>query len=134
MSSPLSFFLPCLVATALAVWAGDDAATAKINSLNARIQRAPDAPATEAALSERYSLLRELIPISQDLAVLGSIGLKALDCLEAGHPAPDGWIVAQRQLLEKIEQPKAEVSIAAVRPVRILLDALSRQDADNKLK
>jgi hexosaminidase len=79
-------------------------------------------------------LLRELIPISQDLAVLGSIGLKALDCLEAGHPAPDGWIVAQRQLLAKIEQPKAEVSIAAVRPVRILLDALSRQDADNKLK
>jgi hexosaminidase len=79
-------------------------------------------------------LLRELIPISQDLAILGSIGLKALDCLEAGRPAADGWILAQKRLLEKIEQPKAEVSIAAARPVRILLDALSRQDTDNKLK
>jgi hexosaminidase len=79
-------------------------------------------------------LLRELIPISQDLAILGSIGLKALDCLEAGRPAPNGWILAQKRLLEKIEQPKAEVSIAAARPVRILLDALSRQDTDNKLK
>ena len=90
--------------------------------------------ANPSLLRQDNHLLRELIPISQDLAVLGSIGLKALDCLEARHPAADGWIVAQKLLVEKIEQPKAEVSIAAVRPVRILLDALSRQDADNKLK
>ena len=74
-------------------------------------------------------LLRDLLPISEDLSVVGSIGLRVLAFLQAGQRAPESWIQEQKELLTKIGQPKSEVTVAAIRPVRILLDAISRHPA-----
>jgi hexosaminidase len=59
-------------------------------------------------------LLTELMPISKDLAALGNAGLAILD----GKSAPAGFAAE----LTRMERPKAEVSLAATRPVKILLN------------
>jgi hexosaminidase len=70
-------------------------------------------------------LLAEAAPISEDLSNAGSIGLRALQYLESGEPAPENWLADQKLALSQMEEPRAEVRLAAVRPVKALLDALS---------
>jgi hexosaminidase len=72
------------------------------------------------------SLLKEAAPLSEELSKAGSIGLRALQYLESGDPAPASWLVEQKLALNQMEQPKAEVVLAAVRPVKALLEAVSR--------
>ena len=79
------------------------------------------------ALAEGNALLVELKPVSQDLAALGSMGLRLLDYLAGSQPAPAGWVGAQIQELARMQKPKAEVTLAAVRPVKALLDELARR-------
>jgi hexosaminidase len=71
-------------------------------------------------------LLEEAAPLSVDLSKLGSVGLQALHYLESGEPAPANWLADQKLALSQMELPKAEVVLAAVRPVKVLLDALAR--------
>ena len=68
-------------------------------------------------------LLAELLPLSKDLATLGNAGLKILDSLEKGQPAPAGFVVPE---FARMERPNAEVSLAATRPVKVLLNALKK--------
>jgi hexosaminidase len=71
-------------------------------------------------------LLEEVVPLSEDLSKVGSIGLRALQYLESGEAPPANWLAEQKLALKKIEEPKAEVMLAAVRPVKALLEAVSR--------
>jgi hexosaminidase len=71
-------------------------------------------------------LLAEAAPLSEQLSKAGSIGLEALQYLESREPAPENWLTQQRLALKQMEQPKAEVNLAAVRPVKALLEAISR--------
>ncbi|HEV2687188.1 MAG TPA: family 20 glycosylhydrolase [Bryobacteraceae bacterium] len=71
-------------------------------------------------------LLTEIAPVSKGLSEAGSVGLRALQYLESGERAPTEWVAAEKQELDRMEKPGAEVSLAAVRPVRTLLDALSK--------
>ena len=71
-------------------------------------------------------LLAELAPLSDDLSKAGNIGLRALQYLESGEPAPEKWLAEQKQELQRMEAPRAELSLAAVRPVKALLNAISR--------
>ena len=59
--------------------------------------------------------------LSKDLSTLGAIGLQALEYAESGKAAPREWIAEQKQLLDRMEKPSAEVRLAAVRTVRSLL-------------
>ena len=68
----------------------------------------------------------ELTPLSKNLSATGAIGLEALRYLESGKAPPTGWIETQRRALDGFEKPTAEVVLAAVRPVRILLEALNQ--------
>ena len=68
----------------------------------------------------------ELTPLSKNLSATGAIGLDALRYLESGKSPPAGWIETQRRALDGFEKPTAEVVLAAVRPVRILLEALNQ--------
>ncbi len=70
------------------------------------------------------SLTSELIPLSKNLSELGSLGLRALEFLSNGKSAPPDWVRQQLQLIKAMDKPVAEVQLAAVRPVRILLNAL----------
>ena len=79
-----------------------------------------------AAQIEGNFLTSELIPLSKNLSNLGSIGLRALEYLSGGKSAAPDWAAQQRQAIDSMEKPVAEVRLAAIRPVRILLNAMAR--------
>ena len=79
------------------------------------------------ALAADNSLLTELKPLSKDLAALGATGLKALDYLKSGQAPPAEWLAEQNREMTRLARPQAEVTLAAFRPVRILLQALSKR-------
>jgi len=79
------------------------------------------------AVAEGNSLLTELKPLSKDLSILGTMGLEILDYLTANKAAGGGWWYAQSREISRIERPSVEVKLAAVRPVKILLDELGRK-------
>jgi hexosaminidase len=78
-------------------------------------------------LAEGNALLAELKPLSKDLSELGAMGLKILDYLGSGQPAPADWIAAQNQELTRTQKPNVEVTLGAFRPVKVLLDELARK-------
>jgi hexosaminidase len=78
-------------------------------------------------LSRSNSLLSELQPLSRSLSALGTMGLQALDDLQSGKLPAQSWVAQQKRDLDTMAKPCAEVSLAAVRPVRVLVDAVSRQ-------
>jgi len=78
-------------------------------------------------LAEDDALLAELRPLSQDLSALGSAGLRILTYLESRRPAPKAWLSSQAKELARMLKPRNEVVLAAVRPVKLLLDELARR-------
>jgi hexosaminidase len=78
-----------------------------------------------AANDANFPPLAELKPLSQDLSALGAMGLRILDYLATHQPVPRGWVAEQTRELDRMEKPRAEVILAAVRPVRLLLGQLA---------
>jgi len=70
-------------------------------------------------------LTSELIPLSRNLSNLGSVGLRALEYLSSGKSAPPDWAAQQLQEIGSMEKPVAEVRLAAISPVRVLLKAIA---------
>ena len=70
-------------------------------------------------------LLREAGGLSEDLSRIGKVGLRALQYLESGTRPPADWLAQQKQELDRMAQPRAEVVLAAVRPVQALLASFS---------
>jgi hexosaminidase len=90
----------------------------------------PDLHVRLTEWAENDSRLRpegELISISRNLSLLGSIGLRTLEYLRSSEPVPAGWISSQMQTVDRIDKADAEVKLAAVRPVRLLLGALTQK-------
>jgi hexosaminidase len=79
------------------------------------------------ALAENNALLAEIKPLSKDLSALGAIGLRVLDYLAGGQAPPAGWIADRGEELGRMEKPTAEVKLAAVRPVKVLLEGLAKR-------
>src|SRR5262249_41452110 len=77
-------------------------------------------------LLESNFLLKELEPLSENLSRTGNIGLQALQYLASGVPAPPDWVAKEKQELSEMEESKAEVVLAAVRPVRALVEGISK--------
>ncbi len=73
----------------------------------------------------RFEAPPDLATLSKNLSILGSIGLQTLEFLKGAQTAPDGWVDRQLAALKEIEKPSAEVNLAAIRPVRILIDAVA---------
>jgi hexosaminidase len=74
-------------------------------------------------LLERSELLREDIPVSENLSRLAAIGLQALDYLDRGERPPEVWLAQQRAFLETCKKPQAELRIAIVPSIEKLLNA-----------
>jgi hexosaminidase len=72
-------------------------------------------------LGEANLLVAEVVPLATHLAAAGRIGLRALELIETKQPAPGGWVEEQSRQLDRLEQPTAQVRLAAVRPVRLLV-------------
>ncbi|MBZ5590929.1 MAG: family 20 glycosylhydrolase [Acidobacteriia bacterium] len=85
--------------------------------------------ANDAALApalEHSFLLQELIPLSKDLAALGSAGLEALDSLTTGHKPDAAWLEKQQALLDRAKKPRAELLLMVAPHVEKLVHAAGR--------
>jgi hexosaminidase len=78
-------------------------------------------------LLEHSFLLRDVIPVSQDLAALGESGLRALDYLEKSETSPESWRVQQLARVENAREAKADLLLMVVAPVERLIQASARQ-------
>ncbi len=116
-----------------AVSAAANASTSAMDlaELRVRLRQWAENDARLVPMMDGNIFLRELAPLSQRLTALGGIGLQALDYLTSGKSAPPSWVAAQLQTLDNMDAPSAEVSLAAVRPIRLLLKAVSHESGAN---
>jgi hexosaminidase len=82
-------------------------------------------------LAENNALLAELLPLTANLSTTAKIGLSALEFIEKGQPAPSGWLEQQNQELDRLDKPVAEVRLAAIRVVRLLVARVNPQRLAN---
>lgn len=73
-------------------------------------------------LMQPNALLQEDVPLAQDVSALATTGLEALGYLESGKPAPQPWVTEQTALLDRAAQPRAELLIMVVAPIRKLVE------------
>jgi hexosaminidase len=78
------------------------------------------------ALMAEYPMLAEVKPVSKDVSALGQAGLTLLDCLQKGTPLPPGFAANWDQELRRLARPEVEVTVAAARPVKVLLEAAKK--------
>ncbi|HEY6768877.1 MAG TPA: family 20 glycosylhydrolase [Candidatus Sulfotelmatobacter sp.] len=77
---------------------------------------------------EQSFLLKEVEPMSQDLAALGAAGLTALNYLDRGETAPDSWKAPQMAMIAAAKTPKATMLLMVVDPVQQLVEASGRAE------
>src|SRR5437016_1357165 len=86
-----------------------------------------DSQAKLQPLAEQSYLLKEVVPISQDLSSLGNAGLRAMDYLESSQHAPSDWATQQLALVEQAKKPKAQVLLMIAPSVQKLIQASAGQ-------
>ena len=77
------------------------------------------------ALETQSFLLKEIVPVSQDLSAVAASGLQALDYIDRGERAPDAWAQQQFALLQEAEKPKAQLLLMVAPAVQTLVEASS---------
>jgi hexosaminidase len=82
-----------------------------------------DNPARLQPLLDNSALLKELAPVSQNLASLGVAGLQALDYLDKGERAPDAWKTQTLAMIDQAMKPQADLLIAVAPAVQVLVNA-----------
>jgi len=123
---PESESVRALTLAAARVTANPAAAAADVVTLRVQFSRWAANDRDFQPLAEANALLEELKPISRDLSAVGTLGLKLLDNIAAGQAVPADWLAAQDAELKRMLEPDADLRLAAVRPVRILLDGAAR--------
>jgi hexosaminidase len=76
-------------------------------------------------LVDRSFLVKEIEPLSQDLALLGVWGLAALDALAHGQAISDSTKAQQFAALEQVKKPKAQLLLIPAPAVQRLFEAAS---------
>ncbi len=83
---------------------------------------------TLGPLLEKSDLTAEAVIVSQDLSFVGQLGLKAVAFLKSGNPPNSVWRDKALQVLDRAQEPHAEVQTALIPAVRKLVLAASQQD------
>jgi len=78
------------------------------------------------ALAAEYPMLAEAKPVSKDVSALGQAGLTLLDHIRNGTSLPSGFAANWDQEMKRLARPEVEVTVAAARPIKLLLDAARR--------
>jgi hexosaminidase len=86
-----------------------------------------DNDATLHPLLLQTFLLREDLPLSQNLSAVGAAGLQALDYLDKGQSAPDAWKAQQLAAIEQARLRQADLLLMVVAPVQQLVEASAAQ-------
>ncbi|MCU1269376.1 MAG: Beta-N-acetylhexosaminidase [Acidobacteriaceae bacterium] len=76
-----------------------------------------------SASAQSSSLVQEVMPLSHDLSALGTAGLQAVDYLDRGQKAPDGWKAEQLAVAQRAIQPRAQLLLMVAGPVQKLIQA-----------
>jgi hexosaminidase len=74
-------------------------------------------------LLQNSFLLKELSPVSQNLAALAAVGLQALDFIDNGRAAPESWHDEQLAMIQQAAKPTADLILAVAPAVQKLVDA-----------
>jgi hypothetical protein len=74
-------------------------------------------------LAETSSMVKEVVPLSQDLSTLGAAGLEALGYLDHGEKAPADWKNQRLAQVQAAFQPRAEVLMMVAPPIQRLIQA-----------
>jgi hexosaminidase len=80
-------------------------------------------------LESQSFLLKEIVPLSQELTGVATTGLQALDYMDRGERAPAAWATEQFALLEEAQKPKAQLLLMVVPSVQKMVEASSGQKA-----
>jgi hexosaminidase len=81
------------------------------------------------SLARRSFLVQEGSALSQDLSVLGTMGLAALHFLEQGTVAPAQWKAEQLASMEQIKKPKGQLLLIPAEAVARLVEAVGPDGA-----
>jgi hexosaminidase len=80
-------------------------------------------------LESQSFLLKEIVPLSQELTAVATTGLQALDYMDRGERGRGAWATEQFALLEEAQKPKAQLLLMVVPSVQKLVEASSGQKA-----
>jgi hexosaminidase len=89
-------------------------------------QKLTEWQANDAALQpllQNSFLLKEIAPVSRNLASLGAAGLQALEYIDARKPAPAEWQLQQRAVVQQAAKPTADLVLAVAPAVQKLVEA-----------
>jgi hexosaminidase len=76
-----------------------------------------------APILKSSAQLNEVVPLSQNLQLVATAGLQAIDYLKAGGRAPAAWREQQIAMLKQAEKPQAEMLNMAASAVLRLVEA-----------
>jgi hexosaminidase len=76
-------------------------------------------------LLQNSFLLKEVAPVSQNLAALGATGLQALDYIDARKAAPAEWKLQQVAMIQQAAKPTADLVLAVAPAVQKLVETSS---------
>ena len=102
-------------------------APADLDALTSRLTAWRDNDQQLEPVLQSNSLLKEVIPLSQNLEVVAAAGLEALNYLGHGRSAPASWRKQQLALLERAALPQAELLNMIVPSVEKLVMAVASQ-------
>jgi hexosaminidase len=80
-------------------------------------------------LLQNSFLLKEVTPVSQNLAALGAAGLQALDSIDARKPTPAEWRQQQIVAIQQAAKPTADLVLVIAPAVQKLVEASSANAA-----
>jgi hexosaminidase len=88
-----------------------------------------DQRAALAPLAANSLLVKEVVPISDNLSSLATAGLAALDYIDQHHHVPQDWTTTQRSMVGAASTPKAQLLLMVAPPIQKLIDAAAGQTA-----
>ena len=103
---------------------GDDLTKRKIGKL---LLRWRDNQAQLQPLESRSYLLKEIVPLSQNLSSVAEVGLEALDYLQREEQPPDEWKSEQLSILKNAEQPKGRLLLMVTPAIHKLVEFVAGQ-------
>ena len=83
-------------------------------------------------IAERSFLLKEVIPLSQSLTQVASIGLQAMDDLDRGESPGDAGKAQELAVLQQAQQQKAQLLLTIVPPIQKLVEAAEAHHSAEK--
>jgi hexosaminidase len=83
-------------------------------------------------LAGQSFLSKEVIPLSQSLSQVASIGLQAMDDLDRGESPGDAGKAQELAVLQQAQQQKAQLLLMIVAPLQKLVEAAANQNPVGK--